>query len=127
MNPRTFVIVLFISFGVALASYGEIDFDAKGFIYQALGIAFEAARLVSIQKLLHGVKMSPLVSVYFYAPVCATLNALLIPFFEGYAPFEEVLDKVGLPLLILSMALCLRWARCCMLIQLIKMARLPLR
>lgn len=102
MNPRTFIIVIFISLGVALASYGEIHFDATGFVYQALGIAFEAARLVSIQKLLHGVKMSPLVSVYFYAPVCASLNALLIPVFEGWAPFEEVIDKVGLPFLILS-------------------------
>lgn len=35
----------------------------SGFICQALGICFEAARLVAIQKLLHGMKMDPLVSL----------------------------------------------------------------
>lgn len=88
MNPRTFVIVISISAGVALASYGELNFVLGGFICQTLGIAFEAARLVSIQKLLAGLKMNPMVSLYFYAPVCAFLNACLIPFFEGTAPFE---------------------------------------
>jgi drug/metabolite transporter (DMT)-like permease len=102
MVPQKFVIVICISLGVALASYGEIFFDATGFVCQALGIAFEAARLVSIQKLLTGLKMSPLVSLYYFAPVCAGLNMLLIPFFEGSAPFYEVFDKVGLPLLIVN-------------------------
>jgi hypothetical protein len=35
---------------------GEIAFDWSGFIAQALGIAFEASRLVCIQKLLTGLK-----------------------------------------------------------------------
>lgn len=39
--------------------------------------------------------MDPLVSLYYYAPVCATLNALLVPIFEGWAPFELVLERVG--------------------------------
>jgi hypothetical protein len=69
MNPRTFIIVIAISTGVALASFGELNFVLGGFICQALGIAFEAARLVSIQKLLAGVKMTPLVSLYYFAPV----------------------------------------------------------
>lgn len=68
-TKRTLVIVLCISSGVALASYGEIDFALSGFICQALGIIFEAARLVAIQKLLHGLKMDPLVSLYYFAPV----------------------------------------------------------
>ena len=46
--------------------------------------------------------MNPMVSLYFYAPVCAFLNACLIPFFEGITPFEVVLDLVGLPILILN-------------------------
>ncbi|ORY69271.1 triose-phosphate transporter family-domain-containing protein [Leucosporidium creatinivorum] len=102
MNPRTFIIVIAISSGVALASYGEINFVMSGFVYQSLGIAFEAARLVAIQKLLTGLKLTPLVALYNFAPVCAALNSLLIPFFEGAAPFNEVLDKVGLPFLVLN-------------------------
>ena len=35
-----------------------------------------------------------------FAPVCAGLNLILIPFFEGSAPFRVVLDLVGLPVLI---------------------------
>ncbi|GAA5992070.1 hypothetical protein JCM10908_000726 [Rhodotorula pacifica] len=100
MQPRKFVIVIAISCGVALASYGEIAFDWQGFICQALGIAFEAARLVCIQKLLTGLKMGPLVSLYYFAPVCAGLNLILIPFFEGSAPFYDAFELVGWKFLI---------------------------
>ncbi|GAA5965011.1 hypothetical protein JCM8115_005681 [Rhodotorula mucilaginosa] len=100
MQPRKFIIVIAISCGVALASYGEIAFDWSGFIAQALGIAFEASRLVCIQKLLTGLKMGPLVSLYYFAPVCAGFNLILLPFFEGSAPFRVALDLVGLPVLI---------------------------
>lgn len=94
---------------VMVASYGEVNFVLGGFLAQVLGIAFEATRLVAIQKLLHGMRMDPLVSLYYYAPVCAGLNMLLIPYFEGWAPFAEVLDKVGLFTMIGSagVALCL--------------------
>lgn len=79
---------------------------------QALGIAFEASRLVAIQKLLQGglgIKLDPLQSLYLYAPVCACLNLLLIPWFEGWAPLNEVLVKVGAFTLLLNctVALCL--------------------
>lgn len=46
----------------------------SGFICQSLGIAFEACRLVAIQKLLHGLKMDPLVSLYYFAPVRCSLS-----------------------------------------------------
>ena len=81
MNPRLFAIVIAISMGVALASYGEVNFVMSGFVCQTLGIAFEAARLVSIQKLLTGLKMSPLVSLYYFAPVSFCIF-LIIVYFE---------------------------------------------
>lgn len=105
-NKRTAITVVAISLGVALASYGELNLyvpslpppdlaDAEahsalgGFIFQSLGILFEATRLVyvlpsphyqrkieltygtrrAIQKLLQGMRMDPLVSLYYYAPV----------------------------------------------------------
>ncbi|GAA5865524.1 hypothetical protein JCM1840_001429 [Sporobolomyces johnsonii] len=94
-NKRTATTVVAISAGVAIASYGELNFVFGGFVAQCLGILFEATRLVAIQKLLQGLRMDPLTSLYYYAPVCAVLNALLIPVFEGWAPFEQVLDRVG--------------------------------
>jgi hypothetical protein len=55
-----------------------------------------------IQILLHGLKMDPLVSLHYYAPVCAIINLLVLPFTEGLAPFYE-LARVG-PLVLLSNA-----------------------
>jgi hypothetical protein len=80
-NPKIKVLVnvLIIVFGVALASFGEIKFVWIGFLFQMGGIVFEAIRLVMIQILLsgEGQKMDPLVSLYYYAPVCAVMNFLV--------------------------------------------------
>jgi hypothetical protein len=56
-----------------------------------------------IQILLHGLKMDPLVSLHYYAPVCAAINLLVLPFTEGLAPFYE-LARVG-PFILISNAL----------------------
>lgn len=47
-----------ISFGCALAAYGEVHFKLFGFLCQCAALAFEASRLVMIQLLLHGLKVS---------------------------------------------------------------------
>ena len=47
-----------------------------------------------IEILLHGLKMDPLVSLHYYAPVCAIINFAVLPFTEGIAPFYE-LARVG--------------------------------
>ncbi|KAG8895812.1 hypothetical protein FRC00_006877 [Tulasnella sp. 408] len=101
-NRRLLAIVCMISGGVSLASYGELRFDMFGFIIQALAVCFEASRLVMIQVLLHGMKMDPLVSLHYYAPVCALINLLVLPFTEGWAPFEH-LYRIG-PVILLSNA-----------------------
>ncbi|KIW65446.1 hypothetical protein PV04_07705 [Phialophora macrospora] len=70
--------VSFIVVGVVIASYGSIEFNLTGFLYQAGGITFEATRLVLVQRLLSSAeyKMDPLVSLYYFAPVCAVMNGL---------------------------------------------------
>jgi hypothetical protein len=55
-----------------------------------------------IQMLLQGLKMDPLVSLHYYAPVCAAINIACLPFTEGLAPFYD-LARVG-PLILLSNA-----------------------
>lgn len=55
-----------------------------------------------IQILLHGLKMDPLVSLHYYAPVCALINLAILPFTEGFAPFYE-LARVG-PFILLTNA-----------------------
>jgi len=101
-SKRLALIVFMISGGVCLASYGEVRFDTFGFVIQAAAVAFEASRLVMIQLLLQGMKMDPLVSLHYYAPVCAAINLLLIPVTEGYAPFFQLVS-VG-PLILVSNA-----------------------
>ena len=55
-----------------------------------------------IEILLHGLKMDPLVSLHYFAPVCALMNIVCLPFMEGWAPFLE-LARVG-PLILISNA-----------------------
>lgn len=80
-NPKLNVLinVLIIVAGVAVASFGEIKFVWIGFFFQMGGIVFEAIRLVMIQILLsgEGQNMDPLVSLYYYAPVCALMNLIV--------------------------------------------------
>ncbi|KAJ7598990.1 triose-phosphate transporter family-domain-containing protein [Mycena floridula] len=101
-NRKLALIVFMISSGVALASHGELKFNLLGFVIQAAAVAFEASRLVMIQILLHGLKMDPLVSLHYYAPVCAVINLIFLPFTEGLQPFYE-LATIG-PLILLSNA-----------------------
>jgi hypothetical protein len=63
--------VLIISIGVMIACYGEVNFVLIGFVFQCCGIVFEATRLVMVQKLLtsKSLKMDPLCSLYYFAPV----------------------------------------------------------
>ena len=51
-----------------------------------------------IEILLHGMKMNPLVSLHYYAPVCALINLLVLPFTEGLAPFYEIMRVGCVPL-----------------------------
>jgi len=102
-NQRLGFIVLMISLGVALASKGELRFDLVGFLIQAAAVAFEASRLVMIEILLQGLKMDPLVSLHYYAPVCALINLAILPFTEGLEPFYEFNNLVG-PLFLVTNA-----------------------
>jgi len=105
-NPKLKVLfnVLVIVFGVALASFGEIKFVWLGFFFQAGGIVFEAVRLIMIQILLsgEGQNMDPLVSLYYYAPVCAVTNFLVAAATELPSFSMTDVSRVGVFTLILN-------------------------
>ncbi|KAK4054573.1 hypothetical protein OIV83_001067 [Microbotryomycetes sp. JL201] len=116
-------IVLVISSGVGMASYGEANFNLTGFLIQATAIAIEATRVTLIQILLQsGGGMSPLKTLYctsktivlgsaktilpilrfvlispdpVFAPVCFCVNAALIIPFEGFAALTAI-PRLGL-------------------------------
>ncbi|OAA67259.1 DUF250 domain protein membrane protein [Niveomyces insectorum RCEF 264] len=83
-NLKVFLNVMVIVFGVVLASLGEIRFVMTGFLFQLGGIVFEALRLTMVQRLLSSAdfKMDPLVSLYYFAPVCATMNLVVALLWE---------------------------------------------
>ena len=101
---KRFLNVLLIVAGVALASLGEIDFSLAGFMFQVGGIVFEAMRLVMIQVLLSGdtQKMDPLVSLYYYAPVCAVMNFIIAVVYEADSFNPADLAQAGYGLLLLN-------------------------
>ncbi|KAK8925657.1 putative sugar phosphate/phosphate translocator [Platanthera zijinensis] len=70
--------MLSISFGVAIAAYGEARFDAWGVLLQLGAVAFEATRLVLIQILLSskGIALNPITTLYYVAPCCLVFLTL---------------------------------------------------
>lgn len=67
--------------GVAIASYGEINFNITGVMFQMASIVSESTRLVMVQLLLQsrGLKLNPVTTLYYVAPCCFAF--LLLPFF----------------------------------------------
>lgn len=63
-----------------IASVGEIRISWLGVWFQIAGLFFEAMRLVMIQVLLSddGEKMDPLLSLYYYAPICGAMNIVTV-------------------------------------------------
>ena len=81
---RVFANVSVIVLGIVIASFGEVKFILIGVLFQIGGIIFEATRLVMVDRLLNAAeyKMDPLVSLYYFAPVCAVMNFCVALFFE---------------------------------------------
>ena len=97
-NMKVLYNVSFIVIGVMIASLGELKFVTIGFIFQVAGIMFEATRLVMVQRLLSSAefKMDPLVSLYYFAPVCAVMNLVVSMFSE--LPRLQMSDIMGVGL-----------------------------
>ncbi|OTB07796.1 hypothetical protein M426DRAFT_229325 [Hypoxylon sp. CI-4A] len=96
--------VTFITLGVIVASWGTIHFSWPGFIYQLLCNVFESLRILMIQSLISstGLDMDPLVSLYYYAPVCAVSN-LILSIASGWSSFEWThVTEVGVWMLLLN-------------------------
>lgn len=83
-NLKQFLNVSAIVIGVIIASFGEIHFVTVGVLFQIGGIVFEALRLTMVQRLLSSAdfKMDPLVSLYYFAPICAVMNGVVALIWE---------------------------------------------
>ncbi|PRP88667.1 hypothetical protein PROFUN_02763 [Planoprotostelium fungivorum] len=91
-----------ISLGVVISSLGEFSFVVTGVLAQLQGVVFDAVRLVLTEKLFHHFKMGPVESLYFFAPVCFVGNLVPLFLYEGWQPFFQVMDRVGIFVLALN-------------------------
>ncbi|GKB90256.1 probable sugar phosphate/phosphate translocator [Tanacetum coccineum] len=87
MSIRMLLIMSLISFGVLVASYGEININWVGVVYQMGGVVGEALRLIFMEILVKrkGLKLNPISMMYYVSPcrhnldwLCSAL-CLLIP------------------------------------------------
>jgi drug/metabolite transporter (DMT)-like permease len=76
-------IVLIICVGVALTSVGESYFSWTGFIFQSLAILAESSRLVLTNLLMKQLKLDPLSSLYYIAPLCCVFTGIACLVFEA--------------------------------------------
>lgn len=85
MSCRMLLIMSVISFGVLVASYGEININWIGVVYQMGGVVGEALRLIFMEILVKrkGLKLNP-ISVMYYVSPCRHV-AVYIPFFGLHA------------------------------------------
>ncbi|URE00484.1 Triose-phosphate Transporter family [Musa troglodytarum] len=85
-----FLNMVLVSVGVAISSYGEINFNVIGTAYQVTGIFAEALRLVLTQVLLQkkGLTLNPVTSLYYIAP-CSFLF-LFVPWYVLEKPGMEI-------------------------------------
>ena len=87
-------IVAVICLGVALTSVGETYFSWLGFTFQSLAILAESSRLVLTNLLMRQLKLDPLSSLYYIAPMSAALISLPFFYFEySSLPFERMYTK----------------------------------
>ncbi|KAL8237998.1 hypothetical protein R6Q59_019079 [Mikania micrantha] len=79
MSMRMLMIMSVISFGVLVASYGEININWIGVVYQMGGVVGEALRLIFMEIFVRkkGLKLNPISMMYYVSP-CSAL-CLLIP------------------------------------------------
>jgi drug/metabolite transporter (DMT)-like permease len=86
-------IVLLICVGVAMTSVGETYFSWIGFTFQSLAIFAEATRLVLTNVLMRSLKLDPLSSLYYIAPLCALIILPCCVYFESASlPYERIVS-----------------------------------
>lgn len=75
-------IIMIICVGVALTSVGELYFSVIGFTFQSLAIMAESSRLVLTNALMKQLKLDPLSSLYYIAPMCTFFIGIFCCIFE---------------------------------------------
>lgn len=92
MSCRMLLIMSVISFGVLVASYGEISISWIGVVYQMGGVVGEALRLIFMEILVKrkGLKLNPISIMYYVSPCRYVMHA--IKAYGQYTFLQSVLE-----------------------------------
>lgn len=103
MSCRMLLIMSVISFGVVIASYGEINVNWIGVVYQMGGVVGEALRLIFMEILVKrkGLKMNPISFMYYVSP-CSAI-CLFIPWIFLEKPKMDASGTWGFPPVVLTL------------------------
>ncbi|XP_058097681.1 probable sugar phosphate/phosphate translocator At3g14410 [Magnolia sinica] len=103
MSCRMLFIMSVISFGVLVASYGEINVNWVGVVYQMGGVVGEALRLIFMEIFVKkkGVRLNP-ISVMYYVSPCSAL-CLFIPWVFLEKPKMDAAGPWNFPPVILAL------------------------
>ncbi|GFZ07591.1 nucleotide/sugar transporter family protein [Actinidia rufa] len=112
MSCRMLFIMSVISFGVLVASYGEININWIGVVYQMGGVVGEALRLIFMEILVKrkGLKLNP-ISVMYYVSPCRQFSCSALCLFVPWIFLEKPkMDAQGTwsfqPLILILNSLC---------------------
>ena len=86
--------MLVVTLGVAISSYGELNFHFFGFCVQLVAILVETCRIILVQIILGkaNLKLNSMTTLYYVSPAC--LVFLLIPF--AFLELPEIAYRVEL-------------------------------
>ncbi|KAF3441128.1 hypothetical protein FNV43_RR15039 [Rhamnella rubrinervis] len=103
MSCRMLLIMSVISFGVLVASYGEMNISWIGVVYQMGGVVGEALRLIFMEILVKrkGLKLNP-ISVMYYVSPCSAI-CLFIPWIFLEKPKMDALGSWSFPPVVLTL------------------------
>lgn len=108
MSGRMLLIMSVISFGVLVASYGEISISWIGVVYQMGGVVGEALRLIFVEIFVKrkGLNLNPISMMYYVSPCSAV--CLLIPWIFLEMPKLEAIGSWNfyIPLVLTLNSLC---------------------
>lgn len=97
MSCRMLLIMSVISFGVLVASYGEINISWIGVVYQMGGVVGEALRLIFMEILVKrkGLKLNPISIMYYVSPCRYVPDCLFFLFLVNIDTAEIFLLHAG--------------------------------
>ena len=86
-----------------MTSVGETYFSWIGFFFQTTAILAESSRLVLVNVLLKQLKLDPLSSLYYIAPLCSVLIGIACMVFEGSTlPWRRLITPAFMGMMMLN-------------------------